>query len=73
METVMADLIREKCVAYIDDILVVEATLEEHLQNLRKVLERFREAGLKLKPSKCHFLRRSGVPRAHSLRGRNIA
>ena len=29
---------------------------EDHLVRLRAVFERFREHGLKLKPSKCHFL-----------------
>ena len=34
---------------------------KEHLVRLREVFERFRQAGLKLKPSKC-FLLRSKVP-----------
>ena len=38
METVLADLIREKCVVYIDDVLVMGETLEDHLQNLERVL-----------------------------------
>ena len=31
METMLADLIRNKCMAYMDDVLVVGATFEEHL------------------------------------------
>ena len=38
METVFADLIREKCVAYIDDVMVMGETLGDHLQNLERVL-----------------------------------
>ena len=41
---------------YIDDILVFSPTLELHLAHLRTVIERIREAGLKLKPSKCRFI-----------------
>ena len=41
---------------YIDDILIFSWTLEEHLEHLRLVLQRILSAGLKLKPTKCHFL-----------------
>ncbi len=58
MNTVLADLIRDKCIVYIDDILVMGDTLEDHLCNVGRVLQRLREAGLKLKPAKCHFLRK---------------
>ena len=42
---------------YLDDILVLGATLEEHLQNPRcaQVFDRLRKAGLRLKPTKCHL------------------
>ncbi len=55
METVLAGLARDACMVYMDDILVIGKTYEEHLDNLRRVLDRLREAGLKLKPEKCSF------------------
>ena len=41
---------------YLDNLIVFSRTEEEHLTQLRAVFKRFQEHGLKLKPSKCHFL-----------------
>ncbi len=41
----------------IDDILIYSRSLEEHITHLRLVLERIKAAGLKLKLSKCAFVR----------------
>ena len=43
---------------YLDDILVFSRSLQDHLTHLRVVIRKLVEAGLKLKPSKCHFARR---------------
>ena len=55
MEIVLAGLVRKFCYVYVDDILVVGRTLEEHLENIAGVLDRLQEAELKLKLSKCHL------------------
>ena len=73
METVLADLIRDKCIVYIDDILVMGETLEDHLQNLKRVLQRLTEAGLKLKPAKCHFLQKKVEYLGHIVSAEGIA
>ena len=58
MEAVLFGLAQEKCIVYLDDILVMGKTFEEHLDNLFQVFSRLRQAGLRLKPRKCHLARR---------------
>jgi hypothetical protein len=58
MESVMGSLNLESCLLYLDDIVIFSATFEEHLFKLDCVLQRLGERGLKLKPSKCSFLRK---------------
>ena len=48
-----------KTVAYLDDILISGQTMEEHNRNLRAVLKRLRDAGLRLKGDKCEFKKSS--------------
>ena len=44
---------------YLDNIVIFSTTVEQHLSRLRDVLARLKKTGLKLKPSKCHILRKS--------------
>lgn len=55
MECVLRGLTWQIALIYLDDVLVYSRKFKEHLQHLHLVFDRFREAGLKLKPSKCHF------------------
>ena len=43
------------CICYIDDILIYSRTLKEHKQQVCKVLQKLKEAGLFIKPEKCEF------------------
>ena len=53
MESVLVGISGEKCIVYIDDILVPGVTWAEHLQNQCQVFERLRSANLKSKSKKC--------------------
>ena len=56
MESVFAGLTFFILLIYLDDIIVYSKTFEEHLENLSVVLERLKNANLKLNPKKCSLL-----------------
>jgi len=56
MDMVLTGLQWSSCIVYIDDIIVVGRTFDEHIQNLKQIFERLDKAGLKLQPHKCQFL-----------------
>jgi hypothetical protein len=59
MERVL-DWLQWKILAlYLDGIIVYAPTVEEHVRRLAIVLDRCRQAGLKLKPAKCELMKRS--------------
>ncbi|GBM00287.1 Retrovirus-related Pol polyprotein from transposon 297 [Araneus ventricosus] len=58
METVLRGLSSEACLMYLDDIIIVGRTFEEHLNNLREVFQRLQKANLKLSPKKCRFFQK---------------
>ena len=53
VDLALAGLTWEVCLVYLDDLIVFSRTFAEHLDRLRLVLNRLKEANLKLKPSKC--------------------
>ena len=57
MEHVLVGLTWKTTVPYLDDCIIFAATPEEHLERLRAVLQRFREANLKINPLKCEFFK----------------
>jgi hypothetical protein len=53
MDLVLAGLNWAHCLVFIDDLIILGATFEQHLQNMQAVFQRLREANLKLQPAKC--------------------
>ena len=55
MELVLSGLQWTACLIYLDDVVMYGEAFDEHLQRLSVVLQWIWQAGMKLKPSKCHF------------------
>ena len=55
MELIMSGLSYEVALVYLDDIIIFGRSFEEHLNCLDLVLGRLKDAGLKIKGSKCRF------------------
>ena len=56
MQNCLGELNLTYALIYLDDVIVFSRTEEEHLHRLWVVFAHFLKHGLKLKPSKCHFL-----------------
>ena len=57
MSFVLRKLIGRVCLAYLDDVMVFSKRLSDHINDLREVFIRIRNAHLKIKPSKRAFYR----------------
>ena len=54
----LANLRDKVCAAYLDDILIYARTFDEHIHNLRLVLQRLKSRGIKLRADKCRFFQK---------------
>ena len=73
MDRVLADIPREQCLAYLDDVLAHGDSFDSALQALRGVLERIVSAGLTLHPDKCRFMRRKVEFLGHQVGGDGVS
>lgn len=56
MNVVLSGLQGPHCFTYMDDIVVLGSSLQNHIENLRLVFGKLRKHGLKLQPDKSEFL-----------------
>ena len=57
MDTILQGL--DGVICYLDDILVTSQTEAEHLETLKKVLQKFKQHGIRVKKNKCTFMKTS--------------
>ena len=58
MNLVLRGLNWKTLFAFLDDVLIMGKSFDDHLENLDAALKRFRKFGLKLKPQKCIFFQK---------------
>lgn len=59
MDRVLGPGLESKVFVYLDDIIIVTTTFEDHLKTLTEVLHRLKSAGLTVNAKKCEFCRSS--------------
>ena len=73
MQTVLGDAQRSHCLCFLDDVVVHSKTADEHITHLRDVFQRLKEAGLKMKMSKCAFMRREIAFLGHRVSDKGVS
>jgi predicted aspartyl protease len=73
MEQVLRGLQWEKCLVYLDDIIIFGSDFASALDNLRAVFDRIRISNLKLKPKKCNLFQKEVGFLGHVVSGEGVA
>lgn len=72
MNIALAGLNYEKCLIYLDDLIIFGRNLETHNKNLQDVFERLKKVNLKLNPTKCEFLKKEILYLGHVITNKGI-
>ena len=72
MENVLVGLQFKTLLIYLDDIIIPCKTFEQGMEHLTEVFERLQNAGLKLKPRKCHLFQTEVIYLGHKVSEKGI-
>lgn len=67
MDNILKGLQGLHCMVYLDDVIVFSSSLDEHLQKLRNIFDRFRQTNLKIQLDKSEFLRKEVIYLGHTI------
>lgn len=73
MQQLMSPIDSKRIIVYIDDILIMSTTFDEHVQLVRRVLATLCKNGIKIKVPKCEFFRKQVQFLGHIISERGIA
>ena len=58
MKGCLEDLRDECCAPYLDDVIIFSMSLEEHIEHVRKLCQRLKESGIKVKAKECDLFKK---------------
>nr|CAH7755026.1 unnamed protein product [Callosobruchus chinensis] len=58
MDNILRGIQNEKCLVYLDDIIIFSTSLQEHITRLKEVFERLRQSNFKIQLDKSEFLKK---------------
>lgn len=67
INNVLREFINKICVVYLDDILIFSTSFQEHVNNIRSIFRKLREANLKIQINKCTFFSKETLYLGHLL------
>ena len=68
----MRELHLRGCLIYLNDIIIISKTFDEHLVHLENVFRQLEHHGLKIKGSKCEFFQRHVHYLGHIISDRGV-
>ena len=71
MDLVLVGLTWKVCLVYLDDVIVMANTIEQHFERLKLVMNSLQRAGLKLNPAKCKLFQLKTKFLGHVVRERS--
>src|SRR5438552_17862141 len=72
MDRILYDIKNKYVLVYLDDINIYSTTFEEYMKYFQEILERFRQANLKLNLEKCQFCKKELAFLGHIVNGKGI-
>ena len=67
LDIILSGMTCKTCLVYLDDVIVLSDTPENHVRALDEALTRLGRAGVTLKATKCQFRNVRRIPRAHHI------
>lgn len=67
MDKVLKGLTFKSVLCYMDDVVIISDSFEQHLKDISEVMSRLESSGLNLNPKKCTFATNKAVSLGHEL------